>query len=416
MDYIKEILNVGDDVLSAVTSAVEKNDYSNLSSELKARFRIFEEDVRDDIRTRTGQTTGGQNRGLGGGYGPGPGMGQGNYNAGPDAWNGNFSRDSGMGQGNYNAGPGSGTTGYGYGPEGSQASRQAAPGHTRETPKSGQYRSYARPSNSRNSRRSKNAWDSYTRRSKNTRNSFAWSPGNLQNLYNPGQQKELTPFRPRFFSKGVPIAKLVTGIIGMVGFLPLSIGSFIMMLMGQSAGLITFFSMLPLTAASIWLTVSGNRKRKLINLYNRYAEIIGPAEYIAIGDLADRDGNSGERVQENIHKLMKADMLPQGRLDRNETTLMLTSQAWEQYQAAERSRKEREAAVLQQEAKDDGLVNLNTASREELMTLNGIGEAKADAIISWREHEGPFAAIEDVMRVSGIKEAAFQKIRDKIKV
>lgn len=80
------------------------------------------------------------------------------------------------------------------------------------------------------------------------------------------------------------------------------------------------------------------------------------------------------------------------------------------------SRKEREAAVLQQEAEDDGLVNLNTASREELMTLNGIGEAKADAIISWREHEGPFAAIEDVMRVSGIKEAAFQKIRDKIKV
>ena len=80
------------------------------------------------------------------------------------------------------------------------------------------------------------------------------------------------------------------------------------------------------------------------------------------------------------------------------------------------SMKEREENASRQEAAGAGLVNLNTASREELMTLNGIGEARADAIISWREHEGPFVTIEDVMKVSGIKKAAFQKIRDRITV
>ena len=61
-------------------------------------------------------------------------------------------------------------------------------------------------------------------------------------------------------------------------------------------------------------------------------------------------------------------------------------------------------------------VNLNTASREELMTLDGIGETRADAIIRYREMYGGFQTIEDVMNVSGIKEGAFEKIKDSITV
>lgn len=61
-------------------------------------------------------------------------------------------------------------------------------------------------------------------------------------------------------------------------------------------------------------------------------------------------------------------------------------------------------------------VNLNTATREELMTLRGIGEAKAEDIIRYREEQGGFGCIEDVMKISGIKEAAFQKIKDDISV
>ena len=62
----------------------------------------------------------------------------------------------------------------------------------------------------------------------------------------------------------------------------------------------------------------------------------------------------------------------------------------------------------------DVLVNINTASKDELMTLPGIGEAKALAIIGYREDNGSFSDVEDIMKVSGIKESAFSKIKDLI--
>ena len=61
-------------------------------------------------------------------------------------------------------------------------------------------------------------------------------------------------------------------------------------------------------------------------------------------------------------------------------------------------------------------MNLNTASREELMTLPGIGEAKADAIIRYRTEVGLFASTEDVMNISGIKEGVFEKLKDLVKI
>lgn len=61
-------------------------------------------------------------------------------------------------------------------------------------------------------------------------------------------------------------------------------------------------------------------------------------------------------------------------------------------------------------------INLNTATKEELMTLKGIGEAKAEDIIRYRKEQGPFQTIEEVMNISGIKEAAFRKIKDDITV
>ena len=65
---------------------------------------------------------------------------------------------------------------------------------------------------------------------------------------------------------------------------------------------------------------------------------------------------------------------------------------------------------------NDGLVNINTATKEELMTLNGVGESKALLIIEYRENNGGFNAITDIMNIRGIKEGLFNKIKDKIKV
>lgn len=68
------------------------------------------------------------------------------------------------------------------------------------------------------------------------------------------------------------------------------------------------------------------------------------------------------------------------------------------------------------QAQQDGKVNLNTASKEELMTLPGVGEAKASQIIDYREEHGHFREIEELMNISGIKEGLFQKVKDYIKV
>ncbi len=63
-----------------------------------------------------------------------------------------------------------------------------------------------------------------------------------------------------------------------------------------------------------------------------------------------------------------------------------------------------------------GFVNINTASVEELTTLSGIGESRAEAIVEYRESHGDFQTIDAIMQVSGIKEALFAKIKDKITV
>lgn len=65
---------------------------------------------------------------------------------------------------------------------------------------------------------------------------------------------------------------------------------------------------------------------------------------------------------------------------------------------------------------NDGKVNLNKASNSELETLPGIGPAKAQAIIDYREQNGPFKAVEDLISVSGIGEKTFEKLKDQITV
>lgn len=63
----------------------------------------------------------------------------------------------------------------------------------------------------------------------------------------------------------------------------------------------------------------------------------------------------------------------------------------------------------------NGLVNINTASKEELMTLPGIGGSKADAVIEYRLSDR-FNTIEDIKNVTGIKDGVFNQIKDKITV
>lgn len=69
-----------------------------------------------------------------------------------------------------------------------------------------------------------------------------------------------------------------------------------------------------------------------------------------------------------------------------------------------------------QEEQTNNKININTANLEELLTLSGIGESKAIAIINYRNENGLFITIEDLTNVSGIGLTIFEKIKDKITV
>lgn len=64
----------------------------------------------------------------------------------------------------------------------------------------------------------------------------------------------------------------------------------------------------------------------------------------------------------------------------------------------------------------DGKVNLNKASEAELQTLTGVGPAKATAIIEYRDQNGGFKKVEEIMEISGIGEKTFEKFKDQITV
>ena len=63
---------------------------------------------------------------------------------------------------------------------------------------------------------------------------------------------------------------------------------------------------------------------------------------------------------------------------------------------------------------ESSIISINTATKEELMTLTGIGEKKAEDIIKYREENGEFTSIEDIKNVKGIGDSLFEKIKDYI--
>lgn len=80
------------------------------------------------------------------------------------------------------------------------------------------------------------------------------------------------------------------------------------------------------------------------------------------------------------------------------------------------TKKEAKALNKENDSNESHLVNINTAAKEELMTLPGIGESKADAIIAYRQENGNYRNIEELMQISGIKEGVYSKISEYITV
>ena len=65
---------------------------------------------------------------------------------------------------------------------------------------------------------------------------------------------------------------------------------------------------------------------------------------------------------------------------------------------------------------EEGRIDLNTADKQELMTIPGIGESKADSILAYRQTHGRFGSTEEIMNVSGIGSGVYEKLKDRITV
>lgn len=77
------------------------------------------------------------------------------------------------------------------------------------------------------------------------------------------------------------------------------------------------------------------------------------------------------------------------------------------------TRVEHQEVIVIPKRKEQVKISLNTATKEELMTLNNIGESKAQRIIDYRLNQ-PFRTIEEIMEVKGIGEKTFEKIKDQL--
>lgn len=144
-----------------------------------------------------------------------------------------------------------------------------------------------------------------------------------------------------------------------------------------------------------------------------YVQVAGAVRSPGVYEL-----ESGSRVFEAVQKAggMTDEAAPESLNQAQEVTdgqmiVLYTHAEWE---------KLKESGALPEEAlaaeDADGRVNINTAGVEELCTISGIGKSRAESIVTYREQNGAFGSIEDIMKVSGIKEGLFQKIKDKIKV
>ncbi len=162
------------------------------------------------------------------------------------------------------------------------------------------------------------------------------------------------------------------------------------------------------------LTRAQKKKKEEFNLKLKlYGKIFGGILFAVLGlvylyssENEDMTGNQGDNY---------------GSKEIKNKTVMVTPEAVsgiDVYPEADHSGDKEEVTGKEAESIPDdghaGRIDINSAGIKELTRLNGIGEKRAKDIIEYREKNGPFTRIEDIMKVKGIKDGIFNKIKDDI--
>ena len=306
MDYIREMLNMSGNIMKEVTDAIDRGDYSNLSSTIRRQVQGFTDGMRGTAGgTYRGSTYGksGYNRG---GYRP------------VDIDLG--TRPKGQrpgGQGTWNQGR-TGTVG------GHSASQFTG----RETGAS-----YDAGKAYDERRRQQASWNYSATRQENQKNAVQTT------------STALTPFNAHKPSGTWTNATLkqVLGGTGLAFTVPAAIAMIITAATGGTAAIASAALMAAGAGVSGYFTGKGTKEKKLGQIFDNYSKIIGEAEYADIRDIAAKTNDTPENVKSNLDAMIAGGLLPQARYDENKTTVMLTQRAYDQYAAAEQARKEREA-------------------------------------------------------------------------
>ena len=191
------------------------------------------------------------------------------------------------------------------------------------------------------------------------------------------------------------------GTIAAMGNVIGGLGTAIFSGMGIVFASLLFVSMLVLN--------SGVRLRKLVREYYEYGAAVGNAEYFNISKLAEMVGDSVTQTTRNLERMIRKNLLPGARFDRKKTTIMLTDRAYEQYQAAEASRIEREAhaqmrgepAVSVDSHTDDDVKRIIDDGNRAIMQVRAINDEIPDTQVM----------SEKLYRLEEIMKRIFEQVR-----
>lgn len=163
--------------------------------------------------------------------------------------------------------------------------------------------------------------------------------------------------------------------------------------------------------AGVFIGGARDRSRQEMHVVEMTARVTETAAVPDRGLLPSEEGSAAEEFTEETADVVSTETSPRT----IDLPAMDLSDAVTAAQSEFELRRETTAAegTVAAETARDGPVNINTATAEELMTLKGIGEKKAQSIIEYRESHA-FERIEDIMEVSGIGEKTFENIKDNI--
>ena len=162
--------------------------------------------------------------------------------------------------------------------------------------------------------------------------------------------KQTTPFLQKTVGRAGSLLAIIFGAIGLASFgLSAIITLIVSVYLGvtnldayMAGGLLATAILGVFAGGSALLLAGGIGGKRLIDRYYEYGRLIGEKEFYRLELLALESGQKLSKVKENLHKMMRKGMLPQARFDAQETTLMLTDNAFRQYRDAEESRLMRE--------------------------------------------------------------------------